>query len=520
MAPDLIQWQLPHDYEPDLGELAYVRRYTGSAGRTAKNHEICGSNFQSFQHIVNKTATNSVSWPLPILFTALVLGAPFNVAYSDALNAVTTDASRVRHVFIIVLENKNFDDTFGSSRQDPYLQKKLVSLGALLTQYYGTGHASLDNYLSMISGQSPTPDTVEDCVPGLTSEIGNYNDVQQTGTTPDGQVIASGGCIYPSAVKTLADQLAAAGFRWKGYMEDMGNDPARESATCGHPNFGIRTDNTNASEPPSSSVPQGDAYATRHNPFMYFHSIIDSPDCSRNVVNLKLLAADLVHKSTTPNLAFITPNLCHDGHDGDGSGEAEKTCADGEPGGLTSVDAFLRTWVPRILNSPAYKADGLLFITFDEGNYTLTESVNENTAQTIVELTFDGQACCGQRPGPNLQGVRPGTITQLNTPTRVERFTVNGYGGDRIGAVILSPFVRPGSISTATYNHYSLLKSLEDIFCLSKHLGYADDNPQTGYHVDSIGNDEGIFEHTRATAIAANSKGSSGLPRSKCGRLK
>src|ERR1700758_913503 len=77
-------------------------------------------------------------------------------------------ADRVKHVFVIVLENKNFEDTFGTSTQDPYLQKTLVPMGALLTQYYGTGHVSLDNYISMVSGQAPTPDTTDDCLPGLT----------------------------------------------------------------------------------------------------------------------------------------------------------------------------------------------------------------------------------------------------------------------------------------------------------------------------------------------------------------
>jgi hypothetical protein len=77
-------------------------------------------------------------------------------------------------VFIIVLENKSFSDTFGTSTQDPYLQKKLVLMGALLTEYYGTGHVSLDNYLSLISGQAPTPDTANDCLPGFTGSVGNY----------------------------------------------------------------------------------------------------------------------------------------------------------------------------------------------------------------------------------------------------------------------------------------------------------------------------------------------------------
>src|ERR1700748_2976174 len=101
--------------------------------------------------------------------------------------------------------------SFGTSTQDPYLQHTLVPMGGLLTQYYGTGHVSLDNYISLLSGQSPTPDTDNDCVPGLTGLTGNYNNVAQTCTTSDGQVIAAGGCIYPSSVLTIADQLTAAG---------------------------------------------------------------------------------------------------------------------------------------------------------------------------------------------------------------------------------------------------------------------------------------------------------------------
>jgi len=405
---------------------------------------------------------------------------------------VTTAAARIRHVFVIVLENKNFDNTFGNSTQDPYLRTTLVPLGALLTRYYGTGHFSLDNYLSMISGQAPTADTEDDCSPGLTGAT-NFNDVVQTGITPDGQVIASGGCVYPVSVKTLPDQLNAAGFRWRGYMQDMGNDPARERATCAHPPIGIGTDNTSAAEAPSSAVPLGDAYATRHNPFMYFHSIIDSASCDTDVVNLEQLTGDLGTLERTPNFVFITPNLCDDAHDGSGTGAAGTTCANGKPGGLTSADAFLRAWVPKILASPAYRRDGLLIITFDESNYTESISSNASTGQTVVELTFPGESCCAQPPGPNITANRPGQIKLVNTATKVVKISFDGYGGDRIGALLLSPFVKPGSSSDIPYNHYALLKSIEDIFQLGSHLGYAADNPRTGYHLAGIGEDRNVF---------------------------
>ena len=409
---------------------------------------------------------------------------------------------------MIVLENKNYEDTFGSSTQDPYLQKTLVPMGALLRQYYGTGHVSLDNYLSLISGQAPTPDTANDCLPGMTGSVGNFDDVVETGMTPDGQVIAAHGCVYPAHVRTLPDQLTAAGLTWKGYMEDMGNDPARESATCGHPVIGTGTDHTNEAEAPSAAVPQGDAYAVRHNPFVYFHSIIDSPRCRTQVVNLNQLSTDLARAATTPNLVFITPNLCHDGHDGNGTGAAGTTCASGEPGGLTSADAFLRSWVPKILAAPAYRQDGLLIITFDEGNYTVHRSSN-STGQTTLDITFPGRTCCHQPPGPNLSGVRPTILTITNTPRLVERLVVEGYGGDRIGALLLSPFARPGSRSDIAYNHYSLLRSLEDIFRLGEHLGYAADDAHTGYRLDTLGNDHGIFlpdsrQRSRGATSSAN----------------
>ena len=424
-------------------------------------------------------------------FTSVVGAVGFG---GDRHEPPHTSAAKIGHVFVIVLENKNYSDTFGTSTQDPYLQKTLVPMGALLTQYYGTGHVSLDNYISMISGQAPTQDTVDDCLPGLTGSTGNYNDVVQTGTTAEGQVVATGGCIYPRQIKTLVNQLDDAGYTWKGYMGDMGNDPARESATCGHPTIGTGTDHTNSAEAPSASVPLGDAYATRHDPFMYFHSIIDSPRCNSNVVNLDKLETDLAKKATTPNYVFITPNLCDDGHDGSGTGATGTLCANGQPGGLTSADAFLKTWVPKILASPAYKEDGLLVITFDESGYTESVSYDTSTGQTTVDITFPGQTCCDQQPGPNLSGVRPGTLTLVDTSTLVENIVVQGYGGDRIGAVLISPFIKAGSTSDVAYNHYSLLRSLEDIFHVD-HLGYARDDRRTGYVLDTIGNDKNIFEH-------------------------
>lgn len=367
----------------------------------------------------------------------------------------------IRHVFLIVLENKSYADTFGSSTQDSYLQKTLPRQGALLTRYYGTGHSSLDNYIAMISGQAATRETETDCE--------EFSDFALKRLDPDGQAVGTG-CVYPSQVKTLADQLQSAGLTWKGYMEDMGNDPARENATCAHPAVDAK-DPTQTPEAPRSGLPAGDQYAVRHNPFVYFHSIIDQPTCAQHIVNLRSLVDDLRSASTTPNFSFIAPNLCNDGHDGDGTGAAGKGCVDGNPGGLTSTDAFLEAWVPRILESPAYRQDGLLIITFDEGDFSAPETTTDSqTGKTVITTRAAGEHCCGQRIGPNI--TRPVVQTYVESPTVTYLEKIYGYGGDRIGAVLLSRFIKPRTVSNVAYNHYSLLRSLEDIYHLG-HLGYA-----------------------------------------------
>jgi phosphatidylinositol-3-phosphatase len=381
-------------------------------------------------------------------FPAAVVAASFTMLaiQSARANDSGDNGHSFRHVFVIVLENEGYNTTFGPGSKAPYLSQTLTRQGVLLSQYYGTGHASLDNYIAMISGQAATPQTRNDCQ--------EYQDFALTGVTPDGQAIGSG-CIYPDSIKTLPDQLKASGKTWRAYMGDMGNDPKRESATCGHPALNTK-DLTQIAEAPSMGVPNGDQYASRHNPFVYFHSIIDSPDCNTGVVNLNQLTADLKSESSTPDFVFITPNLCDDGHDA--------PCVTGQPGGLVSADAFLRKWIPAIQSSPAYQKDGLIAIIFDEGGYTTAVS-----AGGAVTITFEGQYCCSEQPGPNLAAFPQSTTI----PGTVYTLVTGDYGGDRTGAVLLSPLLKPGTVSNTPFNHFSLLKTLEDIYHTDGYLGYA-----------------------------------------------
>jgi phosphatidylinositol-3-phosphatase len=316
-------------------------------------------------------------------------GAPTAVA--DAVPAVSSAApvAPVRHIFVINLENKGYAETFGKGSKAPYLSRKLRHKGQLLKQYYGVAHHSLPNYIAQISGQGPNPQTQTDCHV--------YNNFTGSGTAAPGQAVGQG-CVYPRSVRTVANQLREKGLTWKGYMQSM-------RRSCRHPRLNTR-DGTQKAR-------LGDQYAAKHNPFVYFHSLIDSAQCKKRNVGLNKLPKDLARIRTTANLTYITPNLCNDAHD--------SPCVDGRRGGLVTANKWLRRWVPKILASPAYRKNGLLVITFDEADTGAANSA---------------AACCGEGPGPN--SPLPG---------------ITGLGGGRTGTVLVSPFIKPGTVNTTPYNH-------------------------------------------------------------------
>ncbi len=389
----------------------------------------------------NGNGTGTLSDPTPLGGTYSIGLRAANSLGSDEKTFTLSVRSKlplVRHVFVIMMENNGYAATFGNPTADPYLATTLPSEGELLTSYYGVGHFSNDNYTGFISGQPPNTDNQLDCLSS------GYVDFP----SGDGQVggIQQGeGCVYPAAVPTLAGQLTSDGLTWKGYEEDMGNDPARDGGiTCAHPAVG--------SSDGAAAAEAQDGYATRHDPFVYFHSIIDDVGtCNRDVVPLgdtsgnmpagtpagiTGLASDLQSVATTPNFSFITPNLCDDGHDY----PCTNTTGAGQGGGSSvgDIDKWLRAWVPIITGSPAYKQDGLLLITFDEAE----------------QPTLDTTACCNETPGPAADNGNNG---------------IGGPGGGAVGAVLLSPFVPAGTVvAKHSYNHYSALASIEDLFGLPR----------------------------------------------------
>ena len=253
----------------------------------------------------------------------------------------------IKHVFLIALSDQGYNQSFGEAA-DPnsYLAKSLVKQGELLPNYYAVAPSELANAVALISGQGPNDQTAANCP--------TFSDITPGTLDADKQVTGSG-CVYPTQATTLPDELVSNGNSWKAYIEDVGNGAATDPKTCRHPALG---------QPDPAQAPQpNDAYVTWRNPFVYFHSLIDTTSCSTGDVGLDQLATDLKSIGTSPSFSYIVPNRCHDG-------SSDQPCTPGQPAGLAATDEFLKTVVPEITASAAYKADGLIAITFDQASQT------------------------------------------------------------------------------------------------------------------------------------------------------
>ncbi len=319
---------------------------------------------------------------------------------------------KVKHVWLIILENKSFDATFTGLNNNTYLWKTLPGQGVLLKNYYGTGHFSLDNYISMVSGQATQPDTQDDCpsydsFSGTVSKSGslftNRNFGQMASAQGANAAPGSNGCVYPSSVPTLFNQLDAKGVSWKGYAQDLGNPdpspPVHSAGTqyCGAP-YASPGATGSTTQPNPGSANATDQYVPKHFPFPWFESILQSGDCnSAHIANLfdssNGLYHDLQSEATTPAFSWISPNNCSDGHDAVchgnnlSGGFSDPNTAKAPvnfTGGLYAADLFLEHVIPEIESSPAFKDGGLIDITFDEGFPPFTYTGNSFANSTIV----------------------------------------------------------------------------------------------------------------------------------------
>jgi hypothetical protein len=479
----------------------------------------------TIQEIASRALCGAVAL---IAVVGLCVAVPIHSSHAEEHEqdrAVRSAHDGIRSILVIELENESFQTTFGPNSPATFLNGTLLQLGELVPNWYATGHVSLDNYIAQISGQGSTPSTNSDCIDAATFSptnlIGKYFDVTPGTDDPNrgffpGQVDGDG-CIFPApkaanfmsrgshGARTIGDQLdekyhqvafGPGGVRyfpgpilWREYAEDMGNTPSRDNGDpdplggtdCGHPVLG-GVDGTNAATP-------ADQYATRHNGFMYFDSVIDNQArCDAHVVPLGKVSVgtgpegtdvfsghffeDLRDRETTPRFMFVTPNLCNDGHDGTCKGANTEG---GHAGGLVGADLWLKHWMPMIFESPAYESGRLLVVlTFDEGAATDTAACNPAIRH--------GHGICAFPTGPNISnfGFSPilGFLGFQAPPT-----TAGVYpGGGQIGAVLFnSRFIAGGTVNTTgQYNHFSALRSYEDLLHIDRggddgrgHLGYA-----------------------------------------------
>jgi hypothetical protein len=266
-----------------------------------------------------------------VVLLGLAAAGTARTARADGLGIAP---GKIKHVWLIILENKSYDATFTGLNNNTYLWRTLPAQGMLLKNYYGTGHFSFDNYISLVSGQATQPDTQDDCpyfdhfsghVDRSGSLRSNPNYGQMTSAQGANAATGSNGCVYPAGVKTLFDQFDAAHVVWKGYAQDLGYpDPTglEHSAGvryCGAP-YPHPGPTGSTAQPNPGTASATDQYLPKHFPFPWFESLRLAGNCnSKHIASLfsprNGLLKDLRRRSTTPTFSWITPNMCSDGHD-------------------------------------------------------------------------------------------------------------------------------------------------------------------------------------------------------------
>jgi phosphatidylinositol-3-phosphatase len=363
----------------------------------------------------------------------------------------------IKHVFVVMLNDEPYATAFGPASPAHYLAGTLEKQGELLVRYYAVAHDGLADGIALLSGQGPTEATAANCP--------QYTDVAPASVAANGQMLGNG-CVYPASTGTLMGQLSADHLTWKAYIEGIDEGATGGPSACAHPLTGAadpsavqptgavgatgvagttETAGANgvagttgaAGANGAAAGTTGAGYQTWRNPFVYFHSITDSPACAASDVGIGALRRDLAREKQTASFTYIAPGPCGDGN--------PTPCVPGAASGMAPADGFLRTIVPEILSSAAYKNNGLLAITVDN-------------APSTGEYA-DSSSCCGQPRFPNL-------------PAPSGAAALSPAGGGQVGLLLLSPFIKKGGgLIPDTYNHFSLLATIEQTFGLPR-LGY------------------------------------------------
>ncbi len=328
------------------------------------------------------------------------------------------EAGRIKHVFVVNLVSSGYDAAFGKASAMPYLSGTLMSQGTLLSHYEVLDKATTPNGIAAISGQPPNKKTKEGCPV--------FESFPSSSTTSKAGIVTGDGCAYNVEIQNLATQFETVPFTWHAYMEGMVSPTTGEPENCVYP----------ATEP---EVPVTGGYSAQLNPFANFHSLLDLGACASNDEPITALKKDLKSEKNTANFSYISPDLCSAGVTGQ--------CPEGAPTGAAAADAWLEETVPLIVESPAFKKDGLLIITFN--------------------------------------GVNPPAAPVEGAPAPAAPAKPL-----RTGALLISQFATPGATDPAPYNPYSLLRSTEELFGLGQ-LAKAADPKTKSFAQPLLGEEDG-----------------------------
>ena len=219
----------------------------------------------------------------------------------------------------------------------------------------------------------------------------------------------------------IGDQLQAIGQNWRAYFESL-PAPGSLAYIAGDPKFGA-----------GSGLAA--LYASKHSGFVNFESAQRDPDRADHLVGFDRLDADIA-ADRLPSFALIVPNQCNEMHGLYGAG-VPADCDISKIGPLIHRgDAVAGDLVSRLQATKAWrsKQNVAIVITFDEGGQGGREG------------------CCAVTPN-----------------------AASNYGGGHIPTIVITNHGPRGVSDDTPYNHYSLLRTIEDSFGIEEHLGHAAD---------------------------------------------
>jgi len=349
------------------------------------------------------------------LVGALVVPIATATAHSPASGA---NAS-VKRIFVIMLENHSQSTVIGDANA-PYITSRADRYGEA-THYYGVTHPSQPNYVATITGQL---------------DITRMNDV------------ATNHYDWPN----LVDQLESHGKTWGAYMDSL-------------PYAGY----TGAVAPDGVAL-----YTNKHDPFVLMDDVLSSPARLAQIKPYTSLAHDL-NTSNAPDFVWISPNQCNDMHGGvyvTVAGHPETPCPygsavdDANDAALKQkADVFVHQAIDTIRNSKAWTGNSAIFVLTDEADFG-------GAAFDDQDLWADVSGCCDS-PGYGIAPALPnGYEFQDNGPGHF--WTEGQFGGGLVPAIVVARNGMSGLKDPTPYNHYSLLRTIEQVWGLG-YLGYAAD---------------------------------------------